>query len=451
MERRPIHARSGVFTVLSSASGMDLSARKARLLDHREALVEAFETPLYAFFEADIRENYRTVRGALDDHYPDSVVHFAVKANYDPGVLSVLRDEGCHAEAYARCELTATQRAGFDPENVLLTGMNRRVEDIERALSLGVERFLVDNETELAKVREAAASAESTASTAGTPVTPRVLIRGNPAMEVPTHPDVATATRESKFGLDIESGRALAAAEAAVDAEEVELSGVQLHVGSQIRGVEPYEVAAREMLAFAADVREATGVEIDVLDLGGGFPVPYDEDVPGTEAIVAAMAEAVRDAAAEHGLAEPTLFLEPGRRLVGNAGALVASVGVVKETPHAEFAVLDAGTNAVSSYWPYPIYAVSDAEPSREYHVAGPLCYSGDVIREDVRLPELERGDLLAVDRIGAYSLGSASHTNAEPKPPVVLVNESGEYDLLRERETCEDVLGGSTVPERLR
>ncbi|UPW02108.1 diaminopimelate decarboxylase [Halorussus gelatinilyticus] len=421
---------------------MDLAARKARLLDHRDALFEAFDTPLYAFFEEDLRRNYREVRAALDDHYPDSTIHFAVKANYNLGVLSVLRDEGCHAEAYARCELTATQAAGFDPEDVLLTGMNRPVEDVERALDLGVERFLVDNEQELAKIREA---------TDRTGTEAEVLIRGNPAMEVPTHPEVATATRESKFGLDIESGRALAVAEDAVEAQGVELVGVQLHVGSQIRGVEPYEVAAREMLSFAADVRDATGVEIDVLDLGGGFPVPYDEEVPDTETIVASMADAVRSAAADRDLAEPTLCVEPGRRLVGNAGALLAEVGVVKETPHASFAVLDAGTNAVSSYWPYPIYALSEADPTEEYHVAGPLCYTGDVIQEDVALPELDRGDVLVVDRIGAYSLGSASHTNAEPKPPVALVRESGDVESIRARETCEDVLGNDRIPDDLR
>jgi diaminopimelate decarboxylase len=385
---------------------------------------------------------------ALDDHYPDSTIHSAVKANFNLAVLSVLRDEGCHAEAYARCELSATQRAGFDPEEVLLTGMNRPVEDVERALALGVEYFLVDNEAELAKIEEAAATAGGNDGRASESRTrPKVLVRANPAMEVPTHPDVATATRESKFGLDVESGRALAVAREAVEADGVDLAGVQLHIGSQIRGVEPYVVAAREMLSFAADVREATGVEIDVLDLGGGFPVPYDEDVPDTPEIVAAMADAIRAAADEHGLQRPHLFLEPGRRLVGNAGTLLARVGVVKETPHSTFAVLDAGTNAVSSYWPYPIYAASPEKSIREYDVAGPLCYTGDVIQEDVTLPELERGDVLAVDRIGAYSLGSASHTNAEPRPPVVLVRESGEMDLIRERETCEDVLGDDRIP----
>ncbi|WP_435155235.1 diaminopimelate decarboxylase family protein [Haladaptatus sp. DFWS20] len=300
---------------------MDIDARRERLRTHADDLVSEFGSPLYAFFEDDLRANYETLRTALDDHYPDSVVHFAVKANYNLGVLSVLRTAGCKAEAYARCELTATQRAGFDANHVLLTGMNRAPEDIERALEWGVSHLLVDNVAELEKVIVAANATDTS---------PDVLIRGNPAMEVPTHPEVATATRESKFGLDIESGRAMAVAETAVESDAVSLAGVQLHVGSQIRGVEPYGVAAREMLGFAGRIRDELGVECEVLDLGGGFPVPYDEDVPATEDIVKRMAKAVRETCADLDLPEPRLFVEPGRRLVGNAGTFLGSVGVIK-------------------------------------------------------------------------------------------------------------------------
>jgi diaminopimelate decarboxylase len=417
----------------------DLDDRRQRLRDC--GALEKHGTPVYVFFEADLRANYRTLRGALDEHYPDSSVHFAVKANYNLGVLSVLRSTGCGAEAYARCELTAALEAGFAPGEVILTGMSRRQADLERAMDAGVDTFLVDNGTELDRV-EAAAGA--------TDATPEVLLRGNPAMEVPTHPEVATATRESKFGLDVESGRAMAVAHRAVASDRLELAGVQLHVGSQIRGTEPYAVAAREMLGFVARIREECGVEPGILDLGGGFPVPYDEPVPETEPIVATIADAVAEACREHDLERPTLYLEPGRRLVGNAGALLASVGLVKETPASTFAVLDAGTNAVSSYWPYPIYALKDGAASETYDVAGPLCYTGDVIREDVSLPPLSEGDAVAIDRIGAYSLGSASHINAEPKSPVVLVREDGRLETIRPGETCEDVLGADVVPDDL-
>jgi len=438
----------------------DLADRHERL---RECGVLAeYETPLYVFFESDLRGNYRTLRGALDRHYPDSRVHFAVKANYNLGVLSVLRDEGCSAEAYARCELTAALEAGFRPEEVVLTGMSRRPGDLRRAMDAGVTEFLVDNGDELDRVVGAARA---------TGVRPDVLLRVNPAMEVPTHPEVATATRESKFGLDVESGRAMAVARRAVGADAVALAGIQLHIGSQIRGTEPYAVAARETLAFAARLREVEGVEIDVLDLGGGFPVPYQERVPGTDEIVATIAEAVDAACEDQGLSRPRLYLEPGRRLVGNAGTLLASVGLIKDTPASTFAVLDAGTNAVSSYWPYPIYALAGGPADEDdhhrgadgetfvredgaverYDVAGPLCYTGDVIQEDVALGPLSAGDVLAIDRIGAYSLGSASHVNAEPKPPVVLVREDGRIRTIRPRETCEDVFGADEVPADLR
>lgn len=417
----------------------DLETRRKRLRDHR--LLDEYDTPVYAFFESDIRQNYRTLRGALDEHYPDSRIHFAVKANYNLGVLSVLRDAGAGAEAYARCELTAALEAGFHPDEVLYTGMSRRQDDLERAMDAGVTDFLVDNGMELQRVE---AAAENTG------VVPRVLLRGNPAMDVPTNPDIATATRESKFGLDIEAGRAMEVAGDAAASDHVEFSGVQLHIGSQIRGAEPYAIAAREMLAFAADIRQEFGTTIDVLDLGGGFPVPYDDVVPEAEEIIATLAEAIESATDAHDLERPTLFLEPGRRLVGNAGTLLGSVDLVKGTPASTFAVLDAGTNAVSSYWPYPIYALKDADATETYDVAGSLCFTGDVIQEDVSLPPLSPGDVLAIDRIGAYSLGSSSHINAEPKPPVVLVRETGEVTTIRRRERCEDVLGNDMVPDDL-
>lgn len=410
---------------------LDLSTRRERLLEHR-SVVEEYGTPLYVFFEEDIRRNYRELRGALDEHYPDSEIHFAAKANFTVGILSVLEDEGCGAEAFANCELTATLEAGFDPEEILLTGMYRPQSEIERAMDAGVTHFLLDNAAEFERV---AAAAEATGTSA------RVLLRGNPAMEVPTDPEIATATRESKFGLDIESGRAMAVAERVVASEQLTLAGVQLHIGSQIDHAEPYAIAAREMLEFAAEIRDETGVEIDILDLGGGFPVPYDDAVPDTREIVAVIADAVRDACRDCELSPPTLFLEPGRRLVSNAGSLCGSVGLVKETPASTFAVLDVGTNAVSSYWPYPIFTLADGPADQTYDVAGPLCYTGDVIQEDVSLPTLGEGDVVVVDRVGAYSLGSASHTNAEPKPPVVLVDEDGQAEVVRERESCSDVL----------
>jgi diaminopimelate decarboxylase len=418
---------------------LDLETRRERLRDH--GLLSAYDTPLYAFFEADLRRNYRSLRAALDEHYPDSRVHFAVKANFNLGVLAVLRDAGCGAETYASCELTAALEAGFDPGDVLVTGMYRPRRDLERAMAAGVDEFLLDNPAELDRIEAAAAA---------TGDRPRVLVRGNPAMAVPTHPEVATATRETKFGLDIESGRAMAVARRAADSDRVRLVGVQLHIGSQIRGTEPYAVAAREMLAFAADVREETGEDVDVIDLGGGFPVPYGEDVPATGGIVATIADAVAAACEAHGLDRPTLYLEPGRRLVGNAGTLLGSVGVCKETPASTFAVLDVGTNAVSSYWPYPIYALQDGEPTETYDVAGPLCYTGDVVQEDVALPPLAEGDVLAIDRIGAYSLSSSTHTNAEPKPPVVLVREDGRVDEVRARETCAAVFRLDEIPDDL-
>ncbi|WP_082224559.1 diaminopimelate decarboxylase [Halolamina rubra] len=417
------------------------SSQGAWLEGQGEGLLTEYGSPLFVLDETELRQNYRDLRNALDEHYPDTTVHFAAKANYNLAVLSVLRDAGCSAEAYARCEFDACTRAGFAPADILLTGMNRRPDDIERALEAGVEYLLVDNAAELERVIEAAGE---------TNTHPRVLVRTNPSMDVPTHPDIATATHESKFGLDVASGRAMDVARSAAACDRIELAGIQLHIGSQLRSTEPYVVAAREMLAFAADIRAETGTTIDVLDLGGGFPVAYDEAVPETADVLAALGRAIRDAAATHDLPEPHLFLEPGRRLVASAASLVTTVGSVKETPYATFAVLDAGTNLVSSHWPHPVQALTAEGPEREYDIVGPLCYTGDVHREGVTLPELSAGDVVSLNRVGAYSIGDASHTNADPKPAVVMRRVDGGIDLIRERETCADILGLDRIPTDL-
>lgn len=420
---------------------MNIALRRDRLLELTESVCSIHGTPVYVFYEDVLRSNYRQLRSLLDEQYPDSEIHFAVKANFNPAVLSVLRDEGCSAEVFASGELHAAEAAGFASDSMLVTGMNRRVEQLERALEDGVTEFLVDNAAELDRVVTAAEN---------TGARPQVLIRCNPAMDVPTHPDIATATRETKFGLDIESGRAMAVAETAVSEPSIDLAGIQLHIGSQIASVDPYEVAARELCAFAIELREELGVAIEVLDLGGGFPVAYDEDVPPLEAFIERIATTIEESTSTADVPAPTLYLEPGRRLVGNAGTLLSTVGVVKETPHATFAVLDTGTNAVSSYWPYPIYALSDRPATETYHVAGPLCYSGDVLAENVSLPPLSPGDRVAIDRIGAYSLGSASHTNATPKPPIVMVRSDGSIETIRRPEAPVDVFRNAVVPHDL-
>lgn len=423
------------------ATPIDRSGQDRWLRAECESLVAAHGSPLFVLDEEELRQNYRDLRTALDDYYPDSTVHFAAKANYNLAVLSVLRDAGCSAEAYARCELTACSRAGFDPADILLTGMNRRREDIRNALDAGVKYLLVDNADELGRVIDAAT---------GMSVQPRVLVRTNPSMDVPTHPEIATATHESKFGLDVASGQAMDVARAAATSDQIELAGMQLHIGSQIRSAEPYAVAAREMMAFAAEVRAETGTNIDVLDLGGGFPVAYDESVPETDDVLATLSQAIRDAADTHDIPEPHLFLEPGRRLVASAMTLVTTVGSLKETPYATFAVLDAGTNLVSSHWPHPVQALTAEGPNRKYDIAGPLCFTGDVHRESVTLPELSTGDLLALNRVGAYSISEASHTNADPKPGVVMRRTDGSVDVVRERESCADIFGRDNLPTDL-
>lgn len=409
--------------------------RAGRLVEHADDVLSAVGTPAIVFFEADLRESYGRLRRALDEHYPYSTVHVAVKANFTPAILSAFADEGAHAEAYAGCEIEAAARAGFEPDEILVTGMNRDDQRVRDALRSGTRRFLVDNHSEL---RALASIAEEVGTQA------EVMLRVNPELEIPTHPDIATGTRDSKFGMSVSTGAAMDAVRRTVESDAVVFHGLQCHLGSQIESVAPYREATRGLLAFAGDLKRETGATVDALDLGGGFPVEYDDPVPPIEEYVSVVADTIAETCAELGIDEPALYLEPGRYLLAPSGTLLGEVGVLKETPERTFAVLDAGTNTVLTRQSIPIYAPYNGGPTEEYDVVGPLCHSGDVFAESVELSRLAEGDVVALDRVGAYTIGRETNMNGVPMPPIVLVESDGDHRVVRERQTCADVIPGA-------
>lgn len=406
--------------------------RRKRLTEQAGRVLADVGTPVLVFFEADMRESYDRLRTALDDQYPESSVYVAVKANFLPDVLGLFSEWGARAEAFANCEIEAAMRAGFDPGDVLVTGMNWDADRIDRALASGVDTFLVDNRSDLATLRSVTVEADRRCD---------VLLRVNPELDVPTHPDIATGTPGSKFGMELSGGDVMAAARTVAGDDHLRLHGLQTHLGSQIDGPTPYQTATRALVELAADVERETGVAVDTIDVGGGFPVTYDEQVPPIEEYVSVIAETVRSACTDFGIDPPELCLEPGRYLFAPSGALLCSVGLLKETSSATYAVLDTGKNTVLAQQSVPIYAPFTDGPSREYSVAGPLCYSGDVFADGVLLPELDPGDVVALDRVGAYAIGRETHFNGMPMVPVVVVDADGGYEVVRERETCVDVL----------
>ncbi|MBX0288604.1 diaminopimelate decarboxylase [Haloarcula salinisoli] len=411
-----------------------IAERKERLAKHADEVAESVGTPALIFFEADVRRQYDRLRSALDAHYPDSTVHVAVKANLVPGLLGLLADRGANAEAYANCEFEVARRADFDPADILLTGMNRDESTVRRILQAGTSQILVDNISELR-------SLASVSRDLG--IQCDVLLRVNPAVDIPTHPAITTGDRGSKFGMSVASGSALEAVRRTVDADGLRLHGLHCHLGSQIDSVEPYKVATQSLMDFVAEVRKETDETVDVLDIGGGFPIQYRESVPDIEAYAAAIGNEITAACTREGLDPVELYLEPGRYLLGPCGTLLGSVGVLKETPERRFAVLDAGTNTVLTRQEVPIYSPDADGEERTYAVVGPLCYSADVFDENVTLQRLAEGDLVAIDKVGAYTVGREMHLNGAPRPPIVIIGDDGHRRVVREREACEDVIPG--------
>jgi len=410
--------------------------REERLGSHAREISDRFGTPVLVFYERDLIESYDTLRAALDDHYPKSTVHVAVKANFQPSILETFAERGAHAEAFAHGETIAAKRAGFDPEDILLTGMAGNASHAGELLRDGASRVLVDNMAELEVIDELAADVDGQVD---------VLLRINPTLEVPTHPHIATGTEESKFGLAVSSEAAERAVSEVVESPDLRYLGLHCHIGSQIESPTPYAEAATSLLSFADTVERTTGERTRVLDLGGGFPIGYGSEVPPVERFVETIGDTLTEQCREYGMELPELYLEPGRYLLGSAATFLGTVQTVKETPVKRFAVLDAGTNTVLLRQELPVLTPYVDAPQTEYDVVGPLCHSHDVFREQVSIPELSPGDLVGIDKVGAYTIGRETHMNAMPKPPIVMVRQSGAYELLRERESCSDV-----IPERV-
>lgn len=418
-----------------------VSERKQRLREHVPNMVNEHGSPVYVFFEDDIKRRYENIITSINHHYKRSDIYFAVKSNFNPAIVSLLGELGCSAEVFSHSELCTTQAAGFDPDRVLMTGLNNDRSIFQKALRLGVNEFVIDNQDSLTRL----ISACDAVGTTGT-----VLLRVNPAINVDTEEKIATGTPDSRFGVDIQSGRAKQCIKRIIDADSISFSGLHVHLGSQISSVEPYKTAVTELLTFAHELYDDYGTSTDVIDMGGGYPIQYQKPVPDIGEYIEGISSSIREATKRLGLPKPQLYVEPGRYLVGSAGAIATTVGTIKTTPHATFAITDIGTNFAIETEKYPIYALNGAEEIQHYHVAGPLCYSGDTIRESVALPELSSGDLVTFDRAGAYCLGGANNFNATPKPPIVLIRSDGSHDLIQRRESPGTIIEKARVPQDL-
>ena len=404
-------------------------------------LAAKFDTPLYVMSERRIRENYRRIYGTLSRYCGEVKVYYSAKANTNLSVLKILEEEGSCLDTVSPGEVFLALKAGFKPERILYTGTSVRDDELEFLLESGVT-INVDSLSQLRRLLKISI--------------PEVIsVRVNPEVGAGHHEHVVTAGRESKFGIWEED--VVDAYRMAVDAG-VERFGIQMHIGSGILSVEPFIAATENLLRIAGRVHEKVGVEFEFIDIGGGFGVPYrpEEEELNIEALARKLADLYLKRVKEYGLGEPTLYVEPGRYIVCDAGLLLTRVNTVKVTPFRRFLGVDAGFNTLirpamyGSYHPIVVANRLDEPEEETYTVVGPICESGDILAKDRRLPKVQEGDLIAVLNAGAYGYSMSSQYNSRPRCAEVIVKD-GEYALIRERETFSSLLEGQRYPPWLK
>lgn len=392
-------------------------------------------TPTYVYSLRALREGYRAYDQALA-RVPH-LVCYAVKANDTLAILRAFAREGSGFDIVSGGELFRAERAGADPRRIVFSGVGKTRDEIARALAAGILMFNVESPAELDAL-EAVAAADNRRAP--------VALRVNPDVDPKTHPYISTGMKKSKFGIDI--GSALEVYERARRLPHLDVVGVDCHIGSQLTTLDPFVDALARVRALLGRLREL-GIGIRYLDMGGGLGITYSEERPPTPAEYgAALVAGTRDL----GL---TLLVEPGRSLVGNAGVLLTRVLYLKQGPVKRFVIVDAAMNDLirpALYGAYQeIRPVTTPRPGtpETVDVVGPVCESGDFLAQDRTMPRVEPDDVLAVMSAGAYGFVMASNYNARPRPAAVLV-DGERYDVIRERESLEDLIRGESLPASL-
>lgn len=397
-------------------------------------VADRFDTPAYVLDEGEVRERCRIYRAAL----PEADVLYAAKAFLSRAMVRWVEEEGLGLDVCSAGELELAVTAGFPPERIVLHGNAKSPRDIGAALRLGVGRIVIDGPSEIARI----------AAAVGPDSHQKVLVRVVPGVSAGGHEKIRTGTEDQKFGLSLADGSAQDAIARILGQPQLELTGLHCHIGSQITEAEPYLVALRRMVGLMAGIRDAHGVVLPELDMGGGHGIAYRPGEPALD--VTALARGLRaelgESCAAAGLAVPRLVIEPGRAVAGPAGVALYRVLAVKHTGEKVFVAVDGGMSDNPRpalygvrYAPLLIGRHSTAG-ARTATVVGRHCEAGDVLAADVELPgDIHPGDLLAVPVAGAYQLSMASGYNMVGRPPVVAVHEGTSRVVVR-RETLEDL-----------
>jgi len=398
-------------------------------------IAERVGTPFYLYSHRTLVRHFK----AFDSPFEKvrHLVCYSVKANSNVALLRIFVNLGAGLDVVSGGELFRALKSGVDPKKVVFSGVGKTEQEIEYALDSGILMFNVESSQELARIDEIAGRRRTRAP---------VAIRVNPDIDPKTHPYVATGLRENKFGIDFK--RSITEYTYAKSLPNLEIIGVDCHIGSQLIELQPFVEALRRVKGLIGALGER-GIVIQYLDLGGGLGITYKDEVPPhpTE-YAAAIVEEASDL-------DYTLIFEPGRVIVGNAGILVSRVLYTKETGEKNFVIIDAGMNDLirpSLYGSFQgVLPVTEGEEGEMVaDVVGPICESGDFMAKNRRMPKFQPGDLVAVMSAGAYGFSMSSNYNSRPRVCEVLVRDD-EFHIIREREDYDDLIRGEKIPDFLR
>ena len=399
------------------------------------ALADEYGTPLYVYDAATIRTSLREYVDAFFKYRPVRVA-YSVKACALIGVGAVIAHEGVDASVASLGELEAARRAGFPVSRMELHGNAKPDDEVAAALKARVGRFVIDGGHDIERLARL---------THGRRKPQPVWLRVAPGIKVDTHPHLVTGTVDSKFGAPVSTGEALVQAREIARAKGLALVGIHAHIGAQVRDARPYGELARALVAFANEVRAATGAPITELGMGGGVAVRLrsSEEAPELDDYARAVTQPVRK---DRALRGTTVYVEPGRGLVGRAAVALYRVVGTKRVPEVRtFVAVDGGMGdnirpALYGAEYTAVLASRAAEAAtEEVTVAGRYCESGDVLIRSVRLPTARSGDVLAIPAAGAYSVAMSSNYNETPRPAVVLL-DGGRARVIRDRESVADI-----------
>ena len=388
-------------------------------------LAGRFQTPTYFYSRRQIEENYLRLNQAFAEI--PHLICYSVKANSNLTILSLMSGMGTGFDVVSGGELARVRHVGIQPDRVVFSGVGKTMEEIDEALQFGLLMLNVESHGELECIKQRAQALGRIAP---------IAIRINPDIEADTHPYVATGQVGHKFG--IPTREAMELYRRAKVSPHLSVRGVACHIGSQILETRPFLRAFGEIRRVADDLRRDS-IEVEYLDLGGGFGIRYNHEQPiELDDLAAGLSEKLRGSPYR-------LILEPGRSLVGNAGILLARILYVKRKEPKSFVVLDAGMSDLlrpALYGSYHEILPVERRPGESFRadVVGPLCETGDFLAQDRMVEAVVPGDLLTILTTGAYGYVLASNYNSRPRPAEVLLNE-GQASLIRPRETMEDLL----------